>query len=61
MVTETVTGQLLNTTEKWKLLTLKYKVLFTSIIYFREAGNGTSIQIFTRSSLEHNGLHLTST
>lgn len=56
---QTVTGQLLNTTEKWKLLTLKYKVLFTSIIYSREADNGSFIQIFTRSSLEHNALHFT--
>lgn len=47
MVTETVTGQPLNTTEKWKLVTLKYKVLFTSNIYSREVQDSSLIRIFT--------------
>lgn len=51
MVTGTVTGQLLDTTEKWKLLTQKYKVLFTSIMHFKEVGDGNCFGIVTRSSL----------
>lgn len=53
MVTGTVTGQLLDTTEKWKLLTQKYKVLFTSIIHFKEVDDGDCFGIVTRSSLTH--------
>lgn len=52
MVTETVTGQPLNTTEKWKLVTLKYKVLLTSNIYSRKVQDGSFIGIVTRSSLQ---------
>lgn len=52
VVTETVTAQPLNTTEKWKLVTLKYKVLFTSNIYSRKVQDGSFITIFTRSSLQ---------
>lgn len=39
--------QLLNTREKWKLLLLKYKVLFTSIIYSMKVDDGSFVWIFT--------------
>lgn len=47
MVTETITGPPLNTTEKWRLVTLKYKVLFTSNIYSRGVQDGSFIRTFT--------------
>lgn len=58
MVTGTVTGQLPDTTEKWKLLTQKYKVLFTSIMHFKEVYDGDCFGIVTRSSLTHCALFL---
>lgn len=58
MVTGTVTGQLLDTTEKWKLLTQKYKVVFTSIMHFKEVDDSNCFGIVTRSSLIHCALLL---